>query len=199
MRISGGEWCGRKIRVPAGDKVRPTQDRVRGALFSMMMAEIPGARVLDLYAGSGSFGLDALSRGAAAATWVEADRHVFSVLKDNVRDLAARVAAETVQADALKWVTGPGAGRGYDLVFADPPYAQVEEQGFAPLMRALAAGGCLKPGGLFVGEMGCGSEPPVCVGWQLLRDRSYGQTRVALWRLEDAETGEETDGKRNEI
>ena len=71
MRIAGGEWCGRALKVPSGDAVRPTQDRVRGALFSMIQAEIAGASFLDLFAGSGNVGLEALSHGAARATFVD--------------------------------------------------------------------------------------------------------------------------------
>ncbi len=182
MRISGGEWCGRKLKVPGGDKVRPTQDRVRGAVFSMLMNELPGVMLLDLYAGSGSFGLDALSRGAGAVTWVEADKYVLSILKENVQTLAQNCRTEICQGDALRWVQTAGRGREYDMVFADPPYIRAEEFGFTPLMQALADGNCLKTGGLFIGEMSTRARVEDIPGWNLLREREYGHTRIAIWQ-----------------
>jgi 16S rRNA (guanine966-N2)-methyltransferase len=84
MRISGGEWCGRKLKAPPGDKVRPTQDRVREAVFAMLVNVVPGASFLDLYAGSGAVGLEALSRGAGRVTWVEKDPRHVALLKENL-------------------------------------------------------------------------------------------------------------------
>lgn len=190
VRISGGEWCGRRLKVPAGDKVRPTQDRVRAALFSMIAAELPGAKLLDLYAGSGSFGLDALSRGAESVTWVEADKSVLGFLRQNVEELARDCRTEIFAADVLKWVKSLGKERQYDIVFADPPYLKVEESTFKPLMEALAAEKCLMVGGLFIGEMSSRTRVTELSGWELLRDRNYGHTRVGIWRLVDTKTEE---------
>ena len=103
MRIAGGEWCGRTLKAPPGDAVRPTQDRVRGALFSMIQAEIAGASFLDLFAGAGSVGLEALSRGAARATFVESNPRHAACLAANVSALGAEARAEIVRADAFAW------------------------------------------------------------------------------------------------
>ena len=168
--------------MPAGDKVRPTQDRVRAALFSMLATEIPGAKLLDLYAGSGSFGLDALSRGAESVTWVETDKSVLGFLRQNVDELARDCRTEIFAADAIKWVKTLGKARQYDIVFADPPYVKVEESTFAPLMESLVAEKCLKSGGLFIGEMSSRTRLAELPGWELLRDRNYGHTRVGIWR-----------------
>lgn len=182
MRISGGEWCGRKLKVPTGDAVRPTQDRVREALFSMLMNVVPDSSFLDLYAGSGAVGLEALSRGARTVTWVEQEPRHVALLKANVAALAA--SGEAVCCEAGRWVRGPGRGRRFDVAFADPPYEVARGQGFAALMGDLAGGGVVGPGGFFVAEMPEACDAEEVAGWALLRDRTYGHTRLALYKLE---------------
>ncbi len=182
MRISGGEWCGRKLKVPPGDAVRPTQDRVREALFSMLMAVVPGASFVDLYAGSGSVGLEALSRGARAVAWVEREPRHAALLKANLAALGA--AGEVFCADAGRWVRGAGRGWGADIAFADPPYEASRASGFAGLMGDLAGCGVVRPGGYFVAEMVEAIPAEEVAGWALVRDRVYGHTRLALYRQE---------------
>jgi len=181
MRISGGEWCGRKLKVPAGDAVRPTQDRVREALFSMLMQCVPESRFLDLFAGSGAVGLEALSRGARDTTWVEQSAKHVAILKENKALLAPEL-GEIVCADALRWIRGPGCGRRYDIVFADPPYEWAREQGLMELMTALCAGNVIAERGFFVAETAENTPAEEIAGWTLLRDRTYGHTRLALYR-----------------
>ena len=183
MRIAGGEWCGRTLKVPPGDAVRPTQDRVRGALFSMIQAEIAGASFLDLFAGAGSVGLEALSRGAARATFVESNPRHAACLAANASALGAGVRAEVVRADAFAWPAAGGRGRAFDVAFADPPYALVAERGYAPLLAALAEFGVVRPGGLFIAEMATRQRAAEHPLWELCRDRAYGQTRLAVYRL----------------
>ncbi len=168
--------------MPPGDAVRPTQDRVREALFSMLMSVVPGSAFLDLYAGSGSVGLEALSRGARAAAWVEKESRHVALLKDNVAALAA--AGDVACCEVWRWVKGPGRGRGFDVAFADPPYDVARGQGFAELMGLLAGNGVVRPGGFFVAEMPEDRDAEEVPGWALLRDRTYGQTRLALYKLE---------------
>lgn len=168
--------------MPPGDAVRPTQDRVREALFSMLMSVVPGAAFLDLYAGSGSVGLEALSRGARSAAWVEQEPRHVALLKANAAALGA--AGEVACCEAVRWVKGPGRGRGFDVAFADPPYEVARERGFAGLMAELAGGGAVRPGGFFVAEMPESCDAEEVPGWALLRDRTYGHTRLALYRLE---------------
>lgn len=181
MRISGGEWRGRKLKVPAGDAVRPTQDRVREALFSMIQWEVGGAKVLDLFAGAGSVGLEALSRGAARATFVEMQPRHAAVLKENVAALGAEGRCEVALADAYGWIRAQ-AGNGFDIAYADPPYETGAEQGYAGVLRTLAERGVVKAGGLFIAEMKAHQTPDEDAGWELVRDRTYGQTRVAVYR-----------------
>jgi len=123
MRIVAGEWGGRRIEAPAGRDTRPTADRVREAWMSAVAAELPGARVLDLFAGSGALGLEALSRGAAHATFVENAPAALRALRANLSALGAEERAEVARADALRFVAGVEAGA-FDLAFADPPYGK---------------------------------------------------------------------------
>jgi len=182
MRISGGVWCGRKLKAPAGDKVRPTQERVREAIFSMLMNVTPDAAFLDLYAGSGSVGLEALSRGAGRVTWVEKEARHVALLKENLALLASDVPCGVTCMDVMRWVKGAGRGGGFDVAFADPPYELAREQGFADLMAALAENSVVTERGFFVAEMAAACRAAEVPGWTLLRDRTYGHTRVALYR-----------------
>ena len=186
MRIVGGEFGGRLVAVPAGLDVRPTQDRVRAALFNMLQHDVAGVRFLDLFAGSGAVGLEALSRGAAAATFVEQDRRNADFIRRNVASLkVAPDRASVVQADAFAWIAS--AGREFEVAFADPPYDLYAEHGLAELMAALAAHGVVAAGGLFVAEMRSSDSAVEQDGWALCRDRVYGQTRLAVYRRHAAE------------
>jgi 16S rRNA (guanine966-N2)-methyltransferase len=123
VRIVAGEWGGRRIEAPAGRDTRPTTDRTREAWMSAVAHEIPGARVLDLFAGSGALGLEALSRGAEHATFVENGPPAIRALQANLRVLGAEERATLVRTDALRYLRGLSAGE-FDLAFADPPYGQ---------------------------------------------------------------------------
>ena len=184
MRITGGEFGGRNLKVPKSDLIRPTQDRVREALFNILQFEVPGAAFLDLFAGSGAVGLEALSRGAKSVTFVERERRHLTVLKENLEllkvDTKAR-ACEVIAADAYAYLsryTGPG----FEIVFADPPYALGEERGYVEVLKTLAERGVVKAGGLFIAEMTASQSVEEVVGWELFRDRTYGKTRLCLWR-----------------
>ena len=122
MRIVGGEWRGRTIKAPAGRAVRPTLDRVREAWMSIVQLSLPGARVLDLFAGSGALGIEALSRGASTAEFVESDPSSLGILCSNLESLGADSRSTVTRADALAFVESL-AEDAYDVVFADPPYA----------------------------------------------------------------------------
>ena len=212
MRITGGEFGGRNLLVPKSDAIRPTQDRVREALFSILQTEIPGCDFLDLFAGSGAVGLEALSRGAKSATFVESNRRHVSVLKRNVagclvpgaepgvpgawclvpgaergvpgaesRHQAPSAKHQIIVADCYRWIA-TYAGPGFTVGFADPPYALGEEKGYAAVLATLAERGVIRPGGLFVAEMTAVQKAEETPGWELLRDRTYGKTRLCVWR-----------------
>ena len=182
-RVIAGVHGGRTLRTPPGSGTRPTSDRVREALFSALEARdaVRGARVLDLYAGSGALGLEALSRGARSAVLVESDRRAADTIRANVRTLgvgaSARVLATSV-AGALSHDPGPDDAA--DLVLLDPPYDVGEEALTAVLDRLVA--GWAAPGALVVVERSTRSpEPAWPAGLEPVgRARRYGETTVHL-------------------
>lgn len=185
MRITGGEFGGINLKVPKSDAIRPTQDRVREAVFSMLQSEIPGCDFLDLFAGTGSAGLEAISRGATSATFVERDARHIACLNENIAKVlksARSQAATVVRADAYRYIASY-AGAGFSVVFADPPYALGEERGYAGVLETLASREVVRRGGIFVAEMTAAQaseEAPK--DWQLIKDRTYGKTRICAWR-----------------
>ena len=184
MRITGGEWGGRQIRVPKSG-VRPSQDRLRQALFSSLGAAVAGARVLDLFAGSGALGLEALSRGAAFTCWVEQHPKAFETLRENVRALNGEdcTRALCVRGDAMDLPALERTGRVFDLVLADPPYETGACAGLLPrLLAALAQSPLLAPEGLLMYEQSADEPPAAAPGWELLRDRTMGGSRWLLYR-----------------
>ena len=181
MRIAGGEWRGRNLRVPQGDAVRPTQDRVREALFSMLQFELEGANFLDLFAGSGAVGLEALSRGAVRATFVELSPRHIACVNANIALVKAEARASVVRADVYTWLAS-AAPMAFDVAYADPPYELGAEQGYARMLALLAERGVVKEGGLFIAEMKSHQSPDASPLWELCRDRTYGHTRLAVYR-----------------
>jgi 16S rRNA (guanine966-N2)-methyltransferase len=137
MRIIAGEHRGRRIQAPEGESTRPMLDRVREALFGTLGARVEGARVLDLFAGSGSLALEALSRGAATARLIEGHRRTLALLRANIEQLELRERAEAVLGDALAPKTWSGKDARYELIFMDPPYPMLENGRERP--RVLAA------------------------------------------------------------
>ena len=134
MRIVSGEFGGRRLVPPTDARVRPTSDRVREAWMSILAAALPGARVLDLYAGSGALGLEALSRGAATADFVELGRASLTALARNVEALGVADRVRIHRGDALRFAERLGPGT-YDLAFADPPYAHDAAERLVTLFR----------------------------------------------------------------
>ena len=122
MRIVAGQWRGRRIEAPPGRGVRPTLDRVREAWMNILQHDIPGSSVLDMFAGSGALGLEALSRGAEHCAFVENDWRALRILRKNIEALGASDSAEIQQADAFRLAENLGKHT-YDIAFADPPYA----------------------------------------------------------------------------
>jgi len=178
-RIVAGEWGGRRLQTPKGDGTRPTSDRVREAMYSSLESELgglDGARVLDLFAGSGALGLEALSRGAAHADLVESDRRAADAIRANIRTLGAT--------DAHVYVTTAARFLGdlppepYDLVLLDPPYA-LESDEVGVLLTALVREGGLDPDGVVVVERSHRTPFSWPDGLTGLRDKAYGETH--LW------------------
>jgi len=175
MRIVAGRHKGRRLRTPPGAATRPTADRVREALFSIL-GSVEGLRVLDLYAGSGALGLEALSRGAESATFVESGRPALAAIRANVA--ATGEDAEVVASDAIKWLRAATGRKGaFDLVFCDPPYdaATSVAQPLAELLPRVAA-----PQALIVTESS--KRNPLVLDLPLSDERTYGDTRIAIHR-----------------
>jgi 16S rRNA (guanine966-N2)-methyltransferase len=175
-RIVAGRAGGRRLKVPP-QGTRPTSERVREALFNALEAagELRDARVLDLYAGSGALGLEALSRGAADAVFVEADRRAAQVLRGNVAELALGGSVLAGQVDS---VLAQAAGKPFDLVLADPPYA-VDGARLGVTLAALAAGGWIAENGLVIVERAQrDGEPDWPAGFEPLRVMRHGDTAL---------------------
>jgi 16S rRNA (guanine966-N2)-methyltransferase len=176
MRIIAGAARGRRLVAPAGDTVRPTADRVREALFSSLAPLLPGATVLDAFAGSGALGLEARSRGAAHVTLVEQDRRALVALRRNV-DTVALGATDVVAGDVLRMAaTGRLAGAPFDLVLLDPPYALTEDE-LARLLADLEAS--LAEDATVVVERAASAPAPRWPGsLRSVSERRYGSTRL---------------------
>lgn len=177
MRIVAGEFKGRRLAGPDGKATRPTSDKVREALFSIL-GDISGQRVLDLFAGTGAVGLEAISRGASEAVLVERDRRMASVIDRNIGDTTGsgddRV--KLVRGDALKYLAN---AEPFDLVFVDPPYAQAGDL-TAKLTAALPA--VLAPGATVVTESD--RREPLVLGesaFKLRSEHNYGDTLIRIF------------------
>ena len=176
MRVIAGRYGGRTLSVPAGRATRPTADRVREALFSILGPRVAGARVLDLFAGSGALGIEALSRGAGHAVFVDSGPVAARAVERNLAALGIS-SAELVRRDALAYLRGArDSGRQYDLVFLDPPYRQAGR-----LARELAEGlpAVLADGALVVSESDRREPldlPPLTID----DERRYGDTLIRI-------------------
>ncbi|MCD9086813.1 16S rRNA (guanine(966)-N(2))-methyltransferase RsmD [Stenotrophomonas sp. SY1] len=176
VRIIGGRWRNTRLEVPQVQGLRPTSDRVRETLFNWLMPKLPGARVLDLFAGSGALGLEAVSRGAASAQLVERDPALATALRAVVGKLGAAEQVQVAQADALQWLDSAVPAQA-DLVFLDPPFAAgLWEQVIARLPRHLAEGAWL-----YV-EAPAGAAPILPAGWSLHREGGTRDVGYALYR-----------------
>jgi 16S rRNA (guanine966-N2)-methyltransferase len=178
MRVIAGELGGRRLKAPRGRVTRPTSDRVREALFAML-ADVDGADVLDLFAGSGALGIEALSRGAERAVFVERDASVVQVLASNLQVLGiAAEAAQVRRADALEALRSARSRKEtYDLIFIDPPYEQSHEWG--PELSALLPS-LLEPDARVVVESD--RRAPLQLEVPLERQRRYGDTSITIHR-----------------
>lgn len=178
MRITGGIFGGRKVRIP-NRGVRPTQSRVREAIFSSLAATVPGARVLDLFAGSGALGLEAWSRGAEQVVFVDKSPVQCRIIQDNIRALAESGPGPgpCIPADAVAWLKKNEGSYCFDLIFADPPYGQAPAW-LEKTLHALEQHSMLAPGGRLVFEMAVQDPMDLHPPWQLVKDKTYGKTRV---------------------
>lgn len=182
MRIITGSARGTRLKSPAGDGTRPTADRTREALFSMLGRRVVDARVLDLFAGTGALALEALSRGAASAVLV--DRTTHAILAENAARTKLAGRAEIRRGDVYAVAAELAReGRTFDLIFADPPYAHGDN---ARVLEAATRGALLAAGGLLVLEQGAGEEiVPQAGALRMMRERRYGAARICFYAEEE--------------
>ena len=174
MRVVAGLYGGRRLVAPPGSATRPTSDRVREALFSILGPDVEGARVLDLYAGSGALGIEALSRGAATAVFVDRSEPAVAAIKANLEALGIEAAVRRMEARAALRPAPAGADP-YDLVFLDPPYRHAAGLG-RELSEALPA--VLAPGARVISESD--RREPLELALALTDERSYGDTVIRI-------------------
>lgn len=189
MRIVSGEFRGKALATPAGETTRPTSDRARQAIFNILEHApwsdgVGGRRVIDLFAGSGALGFEALSRGAAFCLFVETDEAARGAIRENVDTLGLFGRTRVHRRDATQLGVRPGAdGPAFELAFLDPPYAR--GLGETALAR-LAEGGWLAPGAIVVLERGAGEPDFAADSYEKLDARDYGAARVHFLRYSPA-------------
>lgn len=191
--MTGGALGGRVLVAPAGRSVRPTTDRVREAVFARL-GEIEGARALDLYAGTGALGIEALSRGASRAVFVERARPALDALRRNVDALGLAARARIVAREVAAALADLGrAGERFDLVFVDPPYGTGEDE---RALRAALAAGVLAAGAVVVVERSRRHALPPIAGLVLADERRYGDTVVGRYVREGGDATQEGGSDR---
>lgn len=172
--------------APAGSGTRPTLDRVRQALFNSLgsLDAVEGSVVLDLFAGSGALGIEALSRGAAACTFVDEDRAARRAIVENLRTTGLGDRATVVADAAMRWLRAVGSGARFDLVLLDPPYSTTDEE-WSDLFDALSPIVRREVGGPGIVVVESDRSVPVPHGWDALREKGYGSTIVAVLQPPD--------------
>jgi 16S rRNA (guanine966-N2)-methyltransferase len=180
MRITGGSAKGRKLKVPAGARVRPTSDKVKQALFNILGERVKSALFLDLFAGTGGIGLEALSRGAELVTFVDDSRESLQVTRHNVEQAGFADRSRIIASRAESFLKK--AGEQFDIVFLDPPYSLEQE----PLLESLSSSGTVKPGSIVVFEHFKKVRSPEAAGRLVLdREAVYGDTVLAFYRVNE--------------
>lgn len=176
LRIIGGRWRGHRISLPARAGIRPTGDRIRETLFNWLAPFIDGARCLDLFAGSGALGLEALSRGAGETVFVEHDSGVANRLEQTLEQLGCRDAT-VVRGDALEFLRG--APTPFDVVFLDPPFGEMD---LGNLCTLLERGWLSREARIYLETGRADRLPALPPGWTVAREKTAGQVRFALVR-----------------
>ena len=183
MRVIAGRFGGRTLVAPAGSATRPTSDRVREALFSVL-ASVEGNAVLDLYAGTGALGIEALSRGAAHATFVENARPALLALRRNIHALGLEDVTTVLPIGVERALRTSAGGEGFDLVFLDPPYALIRQGQFVDALAKAAERwltSSVRPGGRVILEHTSGEVAPLVSGITFEETRVYGDTALSFY------------------
>lgn len=180
MRVITGKARGVALKTPNGMQTRPTTDRVKEALFSIIQFDIPGARVLDLFGGTGQLGIEALSRGATKAVFVDAGEEACKLIRHNLRLTKLEQEASVIRADYLDYLKR--SKEKFDIIFLDPPYAEVFLENALKLVTEIDI---LQTNGIIITERPLGKELPwEFEGYTRSKDYKYGNTLLALYRKE---------------
>ena len=187
MRVIAGSAGGLRLAV-AKRGVRPTMDRVKAAIFSSLGNTVVGARILDLFAGSGALGIEALSRGASSVVFVEADRQSSAIIEGNLAK--TKLKGRILRQDVFDFLRHASAAEMFDIVFADPPYEKTEQgqQFTEKLLANEALPRLMDAHGIFVLEKRLGETLPETKQWRLLRQKTYGATEVLFLSQSGART-----------
>ncbi|MDI6844122.1 MAG: 16S rRNA (guanine(966)-N(2))-methyltransferase RsmD [Anaerosomatales bacterium] len=191
MRVVGGTLRGRRLVAPRGIETRPTSDRVRESLFSILEARygcVESSTVLDLFAGTGALGIEALSRGAARAVFVERDERALRAIRENLSALGIADRAEVVRADALRLAPLRLACQPFSLLLADPPY-RIEPRDVVRAIADLGEGGCLRDGAVIAYELSGAQRVEWPASFDEAVERTYGSTRLAIARWKGSSNG----------
>ncbi len=183
MRIIAGRARGTQLLAPKGMDTRPTQDKVKESLFSMIQLDVPEAAVLDLFAGSGALALESLSRGATSAVLVDKSREALDCIRKNIQKMRLEEQAEVLACDWQQALSKCSqTGRRFDLVFLDPPYRMTALGDMCARMQEM---NLLSPGAMLVLEHRTGLLPQMPEGFALEKERTYGDTQIHFYRWED--------------
>ena len=181
IRVIAGVCKGRLLKTPPNWPGRPTADRVKEALFNILSPVLPGSKFLDLFAGSGNVGIEALSRGAESVFFVEQDRRAVKAIFENLSALSLKNGARVLPADVFAAIKRLArAGECFDLIFLDPPYERHLER---PALEKIAGSGLLKPGGIIIAESSKREVLPSRIdSLVLVRQEKYGDTMLTFFR-----------------
>jgi 16S rRNA (guanine966-N2)-methyltransferase len=181
MRVIAGSAGGIRLNVPKRE-VRPTMDRVKAAIFSSLGQAVIGARVLDLFAGTGALGIEALSRGAASARFVDQDREAVAAIERNLAK--TKFVGRVVQREVFDFLRRPVSAERFDIIFADPPYEKTNrgESFTALLLASEELARMIEPSGIFVLEKRPSEERPESKLWRVTRAKKYGATEVLFFQ-----------------
>ncbi len=180
IRVIAGEYGGRTIIAPKGRRMHPMGERVRGAMFNSIAGEVAGARVLDAFAGTGAVGIEALSRGADEVVFVEKDRIMQRIIQENMKALDIEKKSSLISTTVNNWVEGGATGE-FDIIFADPPYHDLQLSTVSKLF------GLLKANGLMVlSHTGRGEGPNLTNEIVVVDNRSYGNAYLTFFRRRSA-------------
>ena len=174
MKVITGIAGGRKLKSPSGSEIRPTADQVKQAVFNILQFDLEGRRVLDLFGGSGQLGIEALSRGATEAVFVDSSRKALSLIRENL-DLC-RLKGKLVQSDALNYLS---RGERFDLIFVDPPY---DAGLYLPVLQRINAVDNLNEGGIIICETRAETElPDLSAPYMRVKERRYGSVKICMY------------------